>query len=168
MTTKPYPHRTRRTRRPDGRAQARALGRLEVFARCTHAELRRIDALTCEAGVPAGSVLVREGASPRQVLFLVEGSVVVTSGDAELGSYGPGACIGGREVAAVLAHPATVTARTALTVRAATPAEFRSLITIPALAELVREPPVLGPREAPARVGGAGDENRTRVLSLGS
>jgi hypothetical protein len=135
-------HRSSRRRhgRRDGRQQIDALARFPLFAGCTRAELRRIDALTYEIDVPAGRVLVREGQPANQVLFLTAGLGRATRGAATVGCYEPGSCIGGAECAASTVNPDTVTAATTVTLLAAAAHEFRSLRDIPAIARLVAAP----------------------------
>jgi hypothetical protein len=82
------------------------------------------------------------------VLFLTAGWGRATCGSTTVGNYEPGSCIGGREVAAHLTNPVTVTAETLVTVRAASAREFRSLGDIPAIAGLAGVPPLL--HDAPA------------------
>jgi hypothetical protein len=144
-------HRRHRHPRSDGRAQRTALGRFPLFATCTRAQVARIDALTFELDVPAGRVLAREGARAAEVLFVTAGRIRVTRGRETVGTYDPGSCIGAVEVGTGGTFPATVTTETATTVLVASPQEFRSLLDIPAFAELARAPVIeLEPATAPA------------------
>jgi CRP-like cAMP-binding protein len=129
----------------DGREQIEALARFPLFAGCTRAELRRIDALTYELDVPPGRVLVREGAPASQVLFVTAGQVRATRGTATIGSYEPGSCIGAAECAQRAVNPDTVVAETTVTVLASSAHEFRSLVDIPAIARLAETPVVSTP-----------------------
>lgn len=133
-------HRTHRRARRDGREQVEALARFPLFAGCTRAELRRIDALTYELDVPAGRVLAREGEPASQVLFVTAGWGRATRGSATVGCYEPGSCIGGAECARAEVNPVTVTAETTVTVLAASAREFRSLRDIAAIARLAEAP----------------------------
>jgi hypothetical protein len=144
-------HRRHRHPRPDGRAQRAALGRFPLFATCTRAEVARIDALTLELDVPAGRVLAREGARATEVLFVTAGRIHVTRGPETVGSYDPGSCIGAVELGTGGRFPVTVTTETPATVLVASPQEFRSLLDIPALAELVGAP-LVEPEPATAPV----------------
>jgi len=134
-----------RQERRDGREQVEALARFPLFAGCTRAELRRIDALTYELDVPAGRVLAREGEPASQVLFVTAGWGRATRGAANVGCYEPGSCIGGVECAAGSTNSDTVIAETTVTVLAATAREFRSLSDIPAIARIAATPAVPEP-----------------------
>jgi hypothetical protein len=76
------------TRKQDesGRQAARSeLRAIPAFARCSDAELARIDDLATEIRRPAGTVLQTQGRGTRQVAVLVSGSAVDrTVGDRDL------------------------------------------------------------------------------------
>jgi CRP-like cAMP-binding protein len=130
---------------------------LELFADASDAELKRADSLLTEISMPAGRVLVREGAYGADFLIIAEGMAVVTTtvGLAErvVANVGAGDFVGEMSLLRQVPRSATVTAITPVTAFVCNPAEFRSLLdAVPSLAAKVA-------RVAEARL----EENRAQA-----
>ena len=91
------------------------LGNVNLFASCSKGELRRIAALGSERKVPAGTVLMEEGAPADGFVVVAEGLVSITAHGKELGSVGPGTSVG--ETALLDGGPRTATATAVLPTR---------------------------------------------------
>jgi class 3 adenylate cyclase len=127
------------------------LRKIPMFTDCSPAQLQILDQLMCEVRVPQGRVLLREGQPADQMLVIVSGRARIVRGALTLGTAEPGACFGGRELRARTPYPVTLTAETAMVVRAATAREFRSLLAEVRLPELISPPTI--------RLGAADDED---------
>jgi CRP-like cAMP-binding protein len=115
---------------------------LELFADCSDAELRKADALLTEVSVPAGRVLLREGAYGADFIIISEGTAIVSvkqgTGQRVLGMVGPGDFVGEISLLQHTPRSATVTSLSPLTAFVCNPAEFRSLLdAVPPLADKV-------------------------------
>jgi len=88
------------------------LGRVPLFAGCTARDLEEIGKLADEVDVPAGHILMREGATAQEFFVLIEGSIRVDRGGTLISKLGSGAFVG--EIGLVDGGPrsATVTAET--------------------------------------------------------
>ena len=129
--------------RLDGRSQAAALGNLPMFSDCSGAELRVLDTLLCEARVPAGRVLAREGEPAEQMLIVVRGRARICRHGEIIGLAGPGTLVAGRELREHSNNSVTMIAETPMTVRVATARELLSLLdAVPRLDVFVWGEPV--------------------------
>jgi CRP-like cAMP-binding protein len=117
--------RLRRVERPRPRRCLERLAATPAFARCSAQELALIDSITCETRVRAGYVLAREGEEARQANFVVSGRAVAVTGGEVVGGFGPGSCIGCRNIVNAFAHETTIVAERPMLVRAATTSEVR-------------------------------------------
>jgi CRP/FNR family transcriptional regulator, cyclic AMP receptor protein len=114
-----------------------------LFSETTRPELARIRRLLMQLTVPAGKVLIREGARGDEFMIIADGVAEVTQGGRHVATIGRGDLVG--EMALLQEsgrgrRNATVTATTDLTVYVGTPAEFRQILDVaPSVAEKVRE-----------------------------
>jgi voltage-gated potassium channel len=99
-----------------------------LFSDCTNKELASVDRLLCNVRMPAGSVLVREGAVPRQFMIIDDGFAQVTHDGVELGMLGPGSFCGEMALLGRGRRSATVTAVSPLSIEVLNPAEFDALL----------------------------------------
>ncbi len=100
----------------------------------TEKELAYVDRLTYEFAVPAGTVVIAEGDSPRGFFLVVSGLVEVSVAGMSCGELGPGAFFGEISMFDLGPEPETVTAVTPSVLRVATRPEFRELIAAPRIA----------------------------------
>jgi CRP-like cAMP-binding protein len=92
------------------------LRRIPLFSECTRAELDAVAMVTDELRLPAGRVLMRQGAVGRELLVIVEGEVTVTRNGETIAVRGAGDFIG--ELALVTHRPRTATVVAITDVRA--------------------------------------------------
>ena len=117
------------------------LNQLSLFARCDRRELAAVARRTTTVHARRGEILIREGATAREVFVIVEGSARVVRGGDPIATLGPGDICG---ELAVLDHgprTATVVAESDLVVEASTEQEFTELLhEIPSLStELLKQ-----------------------------
>ncbi len=116
---------------------------VELFAEATRAERAVIRRLLTPLAVPAGRVLVEEGARGNQFMVLVEGNASVSQGGQTIATLEPGALVG--EMALLQddgtgRRNATVTANTDAVIYVGSRAEFRQILqAAPSVARKVRE-----------------------------
>ena len=114
-----------------------------LFAGASRAELARIAQLLTMVTVPAGKVLVREGAGASEFMVIVEGEVEVTQGGRTIATLGRGDLVG--EMALVQERGqnrrnATVTALTDMVIYVGSQVEFREiLLAAPSVADKVHQ-----------------------------
>lgn len=111
------------------------LAGVSLFAGATKKELAEISKLTTEVTLPAGTVLVEQGAQPREAFVILSGEGEVTVDGNVVATVGPGACVG--EIALLDRGPrsASVVATTDLEALVLDPREFKSmLLNVPAIA----------------------------------
>jgi CRP/FNR family cyclic AMP-dependent transcriptional regulator len=96
------------------RTKVDLLRRIPLFAGCSRAELEAVSRVADELRLPAGRVLMRQGAAGRELFVLVEGEVTVERDGATIAVRHGGDFLG--ELALVTGRPrtATVTAATDL------------------------------------------------------
>jgi CRP-like cAMP-binding protein len=119
------------------------LRKLDLFADCTRAQLRKIDALTTDLSIPKDAVLIREGSVAREFIVIRTGSAQVTrqmdDGVATVANVGPGDFLGEIGLLTGSCRTATATATTDLEVLVCSTGEFRSILEIaPSVAHKVR------------------------------
>jgi len=91
------------------------LREVPLFASCDDRELEAISRLVDEAEVPAGRVLIAEGATDcREAFIILEGRASVSVRGVEVALIGPGSCTGEMGVIDHERRSATVTALTDL------------------------------------------------------
>ncbi len=121
------------------------LRELSLFVDASRSELRLIGRQLTRLNVPAGTVLVREGAFGDEFMVILEGEAEVSQGGGRtIATLGRGDLVGEM---ALLEHErgrgrrnATVTARTDMVIYAGSPAEFRQILaTAPSVAAKVRD-----------------------------
>jgi CRP-like cAMP-binding protein len=110
------------------------LRKLDLFAECTRAQLRKIDALTTDLSIQKDAVLIREGGVAREFIVILSGSAQVTrqtdDGVATVADVGPGDFLGEMALLTGTSRTATVTATTDLEVLVSSTGEFRSILEI--------------------------------------
>jgi len=103
---------------------------LELFADCTTAELCAVDSLTTRLRLDQGRILVREGATDRQFMVIVEGWVGVSRTDgAPIAVLSRGDFVGEMAMLTGAGRSATVTAMTPVEVLVCNAQEFGTLVT---------------------------------------
>jgi CRP-like cAMP-binding protein len=101
----------------DGQAEnTHALSQIPCFRDCSKSELSEIDRLTDRSTVPAGRVLVREGAMGRDLFVIISGNAMVTCRGALVNLLGPGDYFGELGAIETGLRSATVTATSDLEV----------------------------------------------------
>ena len=83
---------------------------IPLFAKLKRDELERVAQLADEVDVPAGHVLMRQGANGAEAFIIASGTAEVERDGKQLGSYGPGSLIG--EIALLSEGPRTATVTT--------------------------------------------------------
>jgi CRP-like cAMP-binding protein len=106
------------------------LSGLPLFASCDARELAAIASRTTTIHARRGDVLMREGASGREMLVIVEGTAGVFRDDVLLATLGPGDVCG--ELALIDNGPrsATVIATSELTAEVSSRQEFAELLAV--------------------------------------
>lgn len=116
------------------------LAAIPLFGACTAKQLKQVHGLLDEVNVPAGKVLVKEGATGYECFIIVSGHCEVSIGDEVISRFGAGEYFG--ELALLDKRPrsATVTATTDCTVMVLTQREFaKALDTVPGLSGKILE-----------------------------
>jgi CRP-like cAMP-binding protein len=113
-------------RRPDPKVEA--LREVDLFRRCSTAELREVARITTACTFAAGALLCRQGAYGRQAFVVLDGQAVADVDGTVVGEIGPGAVVG--ELALLDNRPrvATVTAVTPVRTLVLSAAEFSRLL----------------------------------------
>jgi CRP-like cAMP-binding protein len=81
-----------------------------LFARLSRGELEQVAQLADEVNVPAGHILMRQGANGAEAFILASGAASSERDGRPLATYGPGALIG--EIALLSEGPRTATVTT--------------------------------------------------------
>lgn len=126
------------------------LKKVPLFSRCSKKELEFLAGEMDEARVPAGSVLLQEGASGQGFYIVLDGEVEVTKGGKHRRDLGSGQFFG--EISMIDRGPATatVTAKTPLRVLVLSHRQFAdairanhelSLLVMESMASRLREDP---------------------------
>ena len=104
------------------------LASVPLFSACTQEELENIATLGTEVEVEAGRVLMTQGDPAREAFLVQEGEAVCEKDGDEVARFGPGDFFG--EMALISHGPrtATVTATTAMKLRAFHVTEFNQLL----------------------------------------
>lgn len=101
---------------------------VSLFRLCTDKELKDISSLADESKLPAGHVLIKEGAVGEEAFVIIEGKASVTLRGETLGELGPGDAVGEMALLDVSPRSATVTALTDLKVFVLEPRSFGELL----------------------------------------
>jgi CRP/FNR family cyclic AMP-dependent transcriptional regulator len=96
------------------RTKVDLLRRVTLFAGCSRAELEAVSRVADELRVPAGRVLMRQGAPGRELIVLVEGEVTVERDGATIAVRRGGDFLGELALVTGRSRTATVTAATDL------------------------------------------------------
>jgi CRP/FNR family transcriptional regulator, cyclic AMP receptor protein len=96
-------------------AKIELLRRVPLFEGCSQKELGQISTLADELSVPAGTMLIKEGAKGREFFVLVDGTVDIRRKGRKLGSLDTGDFFG--EIALLTDTPRSATVVTATPVR---------------------------------------------------
>jgi CRP-like cAMP-binding protein len=104
------------------------LGRVALFEGLSKQELRHVSVVTTRVDVPAGRVLIRQGAPGREFFVLIDGEAQVIRDHQLIATRGPGEYVG--ELALVDRRPrsATVIATTPVAIGVISRHDFRDLI----------------------------------------
>ncbi len=105
-----------------------AIRNLPAFARVSRAEQTRFESLSTVLALPAGDVLMQEGAFGNEAMLVLEGDLVIERNGDVVAMVGPGSVVG--EAALLLNEPrnATVTAASDVVVAAMSRREFSSIL----------------------------------------
>ena len=104
------------------------LSQLPLLADASDAVLARLETLMTPVSVPAGRVLVRQGARNRQFVLLQEGTLRVTRDGRQVAELGAGDFIGELSLLGDGTATATVTTATDAVVWVSTSAEFDGVL----------------------------------------
>lgn len=111
------------------------LREIPLFSECSRAELDQVAGVADELALPAGTVLMREGAVGKELVVLIDGEVDVTQGSTRVATRSGGDFVG--ELALVTQRPrtATVTATSEIRVLVVSASAFQRLLRdVPAIA----------------------------------
>ena len=110
-------------------AKLELLKEVPLFALCNKKQLTAIASLADLVYLPAGTVLIREGAPGREFMVIVEGAVDVKRKGRRINTLGPGDFIG--EMALISGGPrnATVTTTADTSLLAITESQFWALLS---------------------------------------
>jgi CRP-like cAMP-binding protein len=111
-----------------GNGKLDALRAVPLFGGLARKQLAELARIADEVDVPAGKVLITEGAAGRQFVVLLEGKADVRRGSRKLNTLGPGDFFG--EISLISKRPATATVTAAEPSRIAviTPRDFTQLL----------------------------------------
>ena len=124
------------------------LSQVQLFSACNKRELTRIARIAEEIEVPAGRVLIRQGAFGQEAFVIYEGRAKATIRGKRSAELGPGECFGEMALLDSAPRSATVTAETDMRLLVLGSREFSTLIEevpavgrriLAALAERVRQ-----------------------------
>lgn len=113
---------------------------LPAFAGVSRAEQARFESLSTVLALPAGDVLMEEGAFGNEAMLVLDGDLVIERDGDVVAMVGPGSVVG--EAALLLNEPrnATVTAASDVVVAAMSRREFSSILELcPRVGRIVLE-----------------------------
>jgi CRP-like cAMP-binding protein len=112
---------------------------LPLLADLSDAELRHVDARTCEIDVPRGAVLMRQGHVGREVFIVAAGVADVRIDGKTVARLGPGEPVGEMALLEGAPRSATVTALTPMRVLVLDPGQFAELVGNPRIDQAIHE-----------------------------
>jgi CRP-like cAMP-binding protein len=127
------------------------LRKLALFANLSEAELRQVDASTCELDIAPGTVFVKQGQVGREAFVVTAGVADVSVDGVSIAQLGPGEPIGEMALLDGTPRSATVTALTPLRVLVMDRGQFAELASYPLIAGNLLE--VESRRRGAARLG---------------
>lgn len=104
------------------------LKKVDLFAGLSKNEIAGLSRLMTEISVPAGKVLVRQGAPGAEFMFIVSGKATVTRNKQKIATLTTGNFVGELSIVAKAPRYATVTADTDMVIKVLTPQEFMSML----------------------------------------
>jgi CRP-like cAMP-binding protein len=104
------------------------LKEVPLFWGCSDKELKSIASITDPVDRPAGSVLMKEGATGAELWVIAKGTVKVTRKGRKIGSGGPGSAIGEMSLIDGGERTATVTAETPISGYVVSRRDFTTLL----------------------------------------
>jgi CRP/FNR family transcriptional regulator, cyclic AMP receptor protein len=104
------------------------LAQVPMFSACSKKELALVAKRTEQVTVPAGKVLVREGAAGAEFFVIVDGTAEVTRHGHRVATLGPGDFFGDLALLDRAPRNATVTARTEMELAVLGQREFAGMI----------------------------------------
>ena len=107
------------------------LRQLSLFAELPDGDLRRVDSLTCEITVPAGTTLIRQGQVGREAFVVANGVADVSVDGWTVARVGVGEPLGEMALLEGGRRTATVTALTPMNVLVMDPRQFGDLLSNP-------------------------------------
>lgn len=115
------------------------LRELPMLAGLSDAQLRTVDALTCEIEVPAGTVLTKQGQIGREVFIVATGIADVEVDGRTVARVGRGEPLGEMALLEGAPRSATVTALTPMRVLVLDPGQFADLLGNPRIDQSIHE-----------------------------
>jgi CRP-like cAMP-binding protein len=112
---------------------------IPLFARCTQRQLEEVDQLGTVFDVPAGKTLTLEGTPGRECFVLLDGSAAVQRAEVPLGVVPQGTIAGELALLDRVARSATVVTERPARLMVLDPLEFRQLLDVPCVSDLVLE-----------------------------
>lgn len=103
------------------------LADVPLFARLSKEQLRKVSRLTTLVSVPAGSTVIEEGTTGRELMIVAEGEAEVRKGGTKVASCGPGDLFGEMAVVSDERRVASVVAVTDLHLEVIERSAFRAL-----------------------------------------
>jgi protein lysine acetyltransferase len=120
------------------------IAELELFAKCTKAQLRKIRSLTTYLRIPRDSVLIRQGSVAKEFIIIGRGTARVSraadDGQKTVAEVGSGEVLGEMALLTGSRRTATATAATDLGVLVSSAREFQEILRVaPSVADRVFE-----------------------------
>jgi CPA1 family monovalent cation:H+ antiporter len=113
------------------------LRELSLFAELPEGALRHVDTLTCEVGVPTGTVLIRQGQVGREAFVVAAGVAEVAVDGWPVAHVGAGEPLGEIALLEGGRRTATVTAATPMSLLVMDPGQFSDLVSDPCIAQRI-------------------------------
>ena len=110
------------------RSALEELARVPLFSACSKKELQLISRRAEQVEVPAGKVLVREGAAGAEFFVILDGTAEVSRRGRKVATLGPGAFFGDLALLDRAPRNATITAKTPMQLTVLGQREFAAMI----------------------------------------
>jgi CRP-like cAMP-binding protein len=110
------------------RSALEELARVPLFSACSKKELQLIAKRAEHVDVPAGKVLVREGAAGAEFFVILDGTAEVSRHGSQVATLGPGAFFGDLALLDRAPRNATITATTPMELMVLGQREFAAMI----------------------------------------